>query len=164
MPCSIPCQKITPNIHPIIQPSPQAKVPQPTGWPSKFSKSSRCKHLRGRTNSTGFAMNFAPKKNIDTKKTCRNNRWMWSFHSLVPKIKQMYVTYICWTLQQKGRKSTLCFSAFFRQVVWGNSPEKPTSHRPKPASPEMDAELTVAVKPSHFLLKVNEAMAGTQVV
>ena len=65
---------------------------------------------------------------------------------------------------KKGGKSTLCFSAFFRQVVWGNSPEKPTSHRPKPASPEMDAELTVAVKPSHFLLKVNEAMAGTQVV
>lgn len=37
---------------------------------------------------------------------------------------------------------TLCFSAFFCQVLWGNSTEKP-------ASPEMDAELTVAVKPSH---------------
>lgn len=68
--CSIPCQeKNTPNIQPTNHPeSPQAKVTQPTGWPSKFSKSSRCKHLRGRTNSTGFAMNFAPKKNIDTKK------------------------------------------------------------------------------------------------
>lgn len=39
--------------------------------------------------------------------------------------------------------------------MWGNSPE----NCPKPASPEMDAELTVAVKPSHgfaALLKVNE--------
>ena len=49
---------------------------------------------------------------------------------------------------KREENDSLLFSIFspshVRQSSW-----KPTSHRPKPASPEIDAELTVAVKPSH---------------
>lgn len=117
--CSIPCQeKNTPNIQPTNHPeSPQAKVTQPTGWPSKFSKSSRCKHLRGRTNTGRPLRWILPRKKTSTqKKTYKNNRWMWSFHSLVPKIKQMYVTYIYMFNPPKKKsedKMTLCFWNIF---------------------------------------------------
>lgn len=70
---------------------------------------------------------------------------IFSFFSLKNKTDVCYIyiyIYVGTLQKKKWGQMTLCFSAFFCQVLWGNSTEKP-------ASPEMDAELTVAVKPSH---------------
>lgn len=106
---------------PTIPNPPKPRSPNPQGDLRSFQNLLGVNTWEAALTAQALRWILPRKKTSTQKKTCRNNRWMWSFHSLVSKIKQMYVTYIyiCWNPPKKKVRTndSLLFSIFLPSFV-----------------------------------------------